>query len=426
VTLFPYTTLFRSSYAVGAYSGIAGSGTINTIPKFTASSVIGDSAITDDGTTVTLVSRALSGTSASFSGNLTVDTNTLFVDSVNNRVGIGTSSPASNTKLSVVQAVGGVGIQITDNTYDTGFLEIINQAFKIRANNNISFDANGTERMRITSGGNVGIGTDTPSALLTVSSIGFDDTYFRVEQRRSNYASAINLVGTNDAGAIFNRIASQTNGGTTHWQIGGGGVANTMAFLTGGTERMRITSGGFTKASNNGSYLDTNTYHEIRQSNNNRTVLISNSSASFTNTVMVLGSATSASASYNFIAADDGAVGQFRVSGNGVIYAQNTSVQSITSDRELKTDIKDYNKGLAEVLAMKPRYFKYKDNLDEEKCGFIAQEMEDAIEGSMVDSSMEGYKTYQVDWYPLLVKAIQELKAEIDEQQQTINSLINR
>jgi hypothetical protein len=65
--------VYAYSYAVGAYSGIAGSGTINTIPKFTASSTIGNSAITDDGTTVTLVSRALSGTSASFSSSVTAN-----------------------------------------------------------------------------------------------------------------------------------------------------------------------------------------------------------------------------------------------------------------------------------------------------------------------------------------------------------------
>jgi hypothetical protein len=93
-------------------------------------------------------------------------------------------------------------------------------------------------------GSNVGVGTDTPSALFTVSSVGFDDTFFRVEQRRSGYASAINLVGATDAGAIYNRISSQTNGGTTHWQIGGGAVANTMAFYTAGTLRMTLNNSG--------------------------------------------------------------------------------------------------------------------------------------------------------------------------------------
>ena len=47
-----------------------GTGTTNYLPKFTGTSTIGNSAITDDGTTVTLVSRALSGTSATFSGNV--------------------------------------------------------------------------------------------------------------------------------------------------------------------------------------------------------------------------------------------------------------------------------------------------------------------------------------------------------------------
>ena len=61
---------------------------------------------------------------------------------------------------------------------------------------------------------------------------------------------------------------------------------------------------------------------------------------------------------------------------------------------------------------MKPRYFKYKDNLEEEKIGFIAQEIEEVIAGSMIDSPMGNHKTYQLEWYPLLVKAIQELSAQ--------------
>jgi len=48
------------------YVNTSGSPTTNYLPKFTGASTIGNSAITDDGTTVTLVSRALSGTSASF------------------------------------------------------------------------------------------------------------------------------------------------------------------------------------------------------------------------------------------------------------------------------------------------------------------------------------------------------------------------
>ena len=46
--------------------------------------------------------QALSATTGTFSGDLTVDTNTLHVDSTNNRVGVGTTAP-------------GVGLEVTDS-----------------------------------------------------------------------------------------------------------------------------------------------------------------------------------------------------------------------------------------------------------------------------------------------------------------------
>jgi hypothetical protein len=79
------------SYLVNGYSGISGTGNSGYIPKFTSATSIGNSLIQDNGTTITL-GGALSGTSATFSGDLTIDTNTLYVDSTNNKVGIGTTS----------------------------------------------------------------------------------------------------------------------------------------------------------------------------------------------------------------------------------------------------------------------------------------------------------------------------------------------
>ena len=62
--------------------------TTNTINETTAASgVTIDSLLVKDG--------GITGTTGVFSGNLTVDTNTLFVDAASNRVGIGTSSPAT-------------------------------------------------------------------------------------------------------------------------------------------------------------------------------------------------------------------------------------------------------------------------------------------------------------------------------------------
>jgi hypothetical protein len=103
----------------------------------------------------------------------------------------------------------------------------------------------------------------------------------------------------------------------------------------------------------------------------------------------------------------------FYVLGTGSIYSTSLTITLISSDINLKTDIKDYDKGLNEILAMKPRYYKYKNNLLEEKSGFIAQEMDEAVSGSMIDSPMGNHKTYQIEWYPLLVKAIQELNEKL-------------
>jgi hypothetical protein len=112
--------------------------------------------------------------SLAVSGNLTVDTNTLFVDAANNRVGIGTSSPVN--KLDVVG-----NINVNDTSFfryngDTGLIgsgsSIVggtSTQLGIRAANDILFATGGaTERMRINSSGNVGIGTSSPTSKLDV------------------------------------------------------------------------------------------------------------------------------------------------------------------------------------------------------------------------------------------------------------------
>ena len=69
----------------GAFTNLTATGTL-TLPD---DAISGDDI---DGGTISNV--AISGTTASFSGDLTVDTNTLYVDSTNNRVGVLNASPS--------------------------------------------------------------------------------------------------------------------------------------------------------------------------------------------------------------------------------------------------------------------------------------------------------------------------------------------
>ena len=79
-------TIGSITAGAGTFTNLSATGTI-TFPD--------DGISGDDINGGTISNVAISGTTASFSGDLTVDTDTLYVDSTNNRVGIGASSPDS-------------------------------------------------------------------------------------------------------------------------------------------------------------------------------------------------------------------------------------------------------------------------------------------------------------------------------------------
>jgi hypothetical protein len=125
-----------STQAIGG-GAITGSGTTNYVPKFTGASTIGDSQIFDNGT----------------------------------NVGIGTTAPGYQFQVNGSDA--SVAVRSSDGTSEMrinaqsglAILETI-------TNTDLRIRTNSTERMRITSGGNVGIGTTSPDSgsRVTISS----------------------------------------------------------------------------------------------------------------------------------------------------------------------------------------------------------------------------------------------------------------
>jgi hypothetical protein len=233
-----------------AAGSIANSTGAVTITSFISNSVdIGGGAI--DGTTIggtTPNSGAF--TTLSATGDLTVDTNTLYVDSTNNRIGVGTSSPAA--KLHVTSASSGVtpnttgdelfvegsgdsGITIGSGTASQGRLFFGDSGFATagrvgynHADNSLYFGTNGVaERMRIDSSGNVGIGTASP-----LSAAGY--SWLTI-----NGASSGGVVSLSNAGTELGRLQSNILATTLSTL-----TVAPLVFKTNNAEWMRISSAG--------------------------------------------------------------------------------------------------------------------------------------------------------------------------------------
>jgi hypothetical protein len=113
---------------------------------------------------------------------------------------------------------------------------------------------------------------------------------------------------------------------------------------------------------------------------------------------------------------------RFYVSMDGTVNATNATISAI-SDARFKENVQDIDVGLGAILALKPRKFDWKAGKGKDikgDRGFIAQEFETVfpqLVDEWRDTAPEGeapYKSVRQDLIPVLVKAIQELAAEVN------------
>jgi len=254
----------------------------------------------------------------------------------------------------------------------------------------ITFITSNTERMRIDSSGNVGIGTSSPQVVssqtrLTVNGSG-----------ASGYVLYVG--GTNTANYVASSGAAYLGSVT--------GIP--LIFSTTDTERMRIDSSG--------------------------NLLVGTTSQTGRLTVRATGNTSS---DWSLSTASNGGTAQLRVRGDGALYlgldtvspynlttansanaylASDGYLQRSTSSIKYKTDVQDATHGLAEVLKLRPVTYKGKNDGDTVFGGLIAEEVDEIGLTEFVQYAKDGTPDALAygQMVSLAFKAIQELKAEID------------
>ena len=239
-----------------------------------------------------------------------------------------------------------------------------------------------SEVMRIRHEGNVGIGTASPTRKLELN----------------NGATGSFVTFTDGVATNFTFKTDGSNVGTFGTEAG----STHLAFMSSGSEQMRISTGGnirfFQTGSDSPGNGNTTTGHAFQPGG--------------------IVNFSSAAAYVSINRNGDGTRIQFNNSGNtrgSITVTGTTTAYNTSSDRRLKSNIQDSASASSKIDAMKVRQFDWTEDGKHQDYGMIAQELQ-SIEPLAVSGSEDSTDMMGVDYsklVPMLIKEIQELRSRV-------------
>jgi hypothetical protein len=277
-----------------------------TITVATATAGDNDTTVASTAFVSTAIANLAPLASPDFTGDATFDTSTLVIDSTNNRVGIGATSPAqplhvlSNTALTAgvakfqysggndyevirVESLGNNDAHIGffadgDTNYYGGFGIDYSDAGKFKLQTDNIF-VGGSTLMTWTRDGKVGIGTNIPAHLLDVVGDSGDNTFIRI----------LGGAGATQGGVIFGNNGGSKEYGKVIWDNASNRLrisheynSGEITFETNSTERFRIDTSGVLRTVANGYVRPMITPTSWGYSSGYRAVILGSASTDYT------------------------------------------------------------------------------------------------------------------------------------------------
>jgi len=445
-------TLTNKTLTAPVISTISNTGTL-TLP--TSTDTLVGRATTDTLTNKTLTTPVISSLSSASATALTLQsagTTAVTIDTSQN-VAVGNTSPQAKLSVGAGTTAPGFGtaskmLYVCDTTQPEVLIRetsgsVVTSMYsdastgnlRTATNHPLVLQTNNSERMRIDSSGNVGIGTSSPSQklqVLAVNGTGFAGA--AVQNQNTNvgiagvqfssdttyFKSAIGLVrsDSNGVGSLVFYNASST--GAANWSTS--------------DERMRIDSSGNLLVGTT-STLNSSIFTALQSGANINTGYFRSTNASTPIGVTIEYSAGAPNNTGQiFLNCGDNSAGRFQVRSNGGLANYSANNVNLSDQRE-KKDIALAPNYLDKICQIPVKTFLFNDQTDTDlNLGAIAQDVQAVCPELVMESNWAGenqpekmrLSIYQTDLQYALMKSIQELKAINDTQAETINALTAR